>query len=73
MLEMEISSQSNGISKFIVIVFASFATDFAPAPVEVFNNFVTTDGPTAFSTFSLAIAGITILVEISIGGHFQQD
>lgn len=57
----------------MVIVFASFATDFAPAAVEVFNNFATTDGPTAFSTFNLAIAGITILVEISIGGHFQQD
>lgn len=57
----------------MVIVFASSGTDFAPAAVEVFNNFATTDGPSAFSTLNLAIAGITILVEISIGGHFQQE
>ena len=55
------------------MVFASSATDFAAVTVEVFNNFETTDGPATLSTFSLEIVGITISVEISMIGHFQQD
>lgn len=57
----------------MVMVFESSANDFVPVTVDVFNNCEITDGPAALSTFGLAIAGITISVEISMVGNFQQD
>ena len=57
----------------MAMVFESSANDFVPVTVDVFNNCETTDGPAALSIFSLAIAGITISVEISMVGNFQQD
>ena len=69
MFVMEVSFQS----KLMVMVFESSANDFVPVTVDVFNNCETTDWPAALWIFSLAIAGITISVEISMFGNFQRD
>ena len=57
MLKIKLSSKLDGISEFLIIVFASFETNFPQTTQEVSNICGTApERPPVLSTFILAIA-----------------